>query len=46
MVTCSNDKTVAIWDLRTWSDSDRPNPIATLDHQSPINSGKIDIQIQ
>lgn len=41
LATSSNDKTVALWDIRTWGESVEPHPFAVLQHDAPINSGII-----
>lgn len=38
LVTSSNDKTVSIWDIRTWGEEHR-SPLAVLKHEAPVNSG-------
>ena len=44
LVTSSNDRTVALWDVRTMGGggSTRPHPLATMAHDAPINSAHFD----
>lgn len=44
LVTSSNDRTVALWDVRTLgggADS-RPHPLATMAHDAPISAARFD----
>jgi DNA damage-binding protein 2 len=38
LVTSSNDKTVALWDMRMLSESPQPNKIVTIKQEAPITS--------
>eukprot|EP00731_Ephydatia_muelleri_P028302 Em0019g1175a len=44
LVTSSNDRTVALWDVRAMGDGGptRPTPLATMVHDAPINSAHFD----
>lgn len=41
LVTSSNDRTVALWDVRMFGET-KPNPLATMVHDAPISSANFD----